>query len=159
MKSYYAMFFCLAITLHNIEEALWLPEWSQQGQVFQKSVAPGEFYFAVIIITAFAYLSSFLFLYFPKSNFARRLFIGFVGAMIINAIFPHLLATILMKSYAPGLLTALLLNVPINLFILYHLNKDCITSKKELIISTIGMSVVLLACIPILLVLGAKLTA
>lgn len=157
MKSYFAVFFCLAITLHNIEEALWLPEWSQLGHYFQKSVTPYEFYFAVIIITALAYLSSFLFLFFPESNFTRRLFIGFLGAMVFNAFFPHLLATILMKSYAPGLITALLLNVPINLLILYKLYTEKKTSIKEIIISSIVVGLLLLCSIPLLFSLGAKI--
>ena len=60
MKNYYALFFCLAITLHNLEEALWLPQWSQIGSAFQRPVSSNEFHFAVLIITALAYLISFL---------------------------------------------------------------------------------------------------
>ena len=37
MKNDYALFFCLAITLHNLEEALWLPQWSQMGSAFHKA--------------------------------------------------------------------------------------------------------------------------
>ena len=59
MKNYYALFFCLAITLHNLEEALWLPQWSQIGSAFQRPVSSNEFHFAVLIITALAYLISF----------------------------------------------------------------------------------------------------
>lgn len=51
--------FCFAITLHNIEEAIWLPEWSQQSSKFQKPVTSNEFHFAVIVITMLAYLSAF----------------------------------------------------------------------------------------------------
>jgi len=39
MQEHYAVFFCLAITLHNVEEALWLPQWSQQPSKFQKAVS------------------------------------------------------------------------------------------------------------------------
>lgn len=157
MRGYFAVFFCLAITLHNIEEAIWLPQWSQLGQPFHKSVTPDEFHFAVIIITAFAYLSSFLFMYFPESKFTRRLFIGFLGAMIINAFLPHVLATILIKSYAPGLITALLLNIPINLLILYNLSAEKKTSIKEIFVSSIVVGIVLLSSIPLLFSLGAKI--
>ena len=38
MKSYYAIFFCLAITLHNLEEALWLPQWSGNEVHHSKSL-------------------------------------------------------------------------------------------------------------------------
>ncbi|AIX08237.1 hypothetical protein OB04_02580 [Bacillus subtilis] len=97
---YLVVFFCFAITLHNIEEAIWLPEWSQQSSKFQKPVTANEFHFAVIVITMLAYISAFVFLYMPESEIVKWLFIGFLGSMVINAIFPHLIATVLMKKYA-----------------------------------------------------------
>jgi len=131
MKTYYAIFFCLAITLHNLEEALWLPQWSQSGSSLQKPVTPNEFHFAVLIINGLAYLVSFLFLRFPKSEILKWAYIGFLGSMIFNAFFPHLIAIILMKTYAPGLVTALLVNVPINTVILYTLHKHNFIRVKE----------------------------
>ncbi len=131
MNNYYALFFCLAITLHNLEEALWLPQWSQIGSAFQRPVSSNEFHFAVLIITALAYLISFLHLSFPKTKVMKWAFIGFLGSMIFNAFFPHLISTILMKTYAPGLLTALLLNIPINLVILNRLYKANSVTIKE----------------------------
>jgi len=53
MNSYYAIFFCFAITLHNLEEAVWLPQWSQIGSSFQKPVTPGEFHFNFFSICTF----------------------------------------------------------------------------------------------------------
>ncbi|MFJ7932598.1 HXXEE domain-containing protein [Peribacillus sp. NPDC096448] len=155
-KSYYAIFFCLAITLHNLEEALWLPQWSQTGASFQQPVTPNEFHFGVFIITAFAYLVSFLFLSFPKSKIIKWAYIGFLGSMILNAFFPHLIATILMKTYAPGLITALLLNVPINAVILYTLHKQNYIRVKEIIMSTVVVGIILVAMIPFLFTLGDK---
>ena len=35
---YLVVLFCFAITLHNLEEAIWLPKWSQQPSKFQKAV-------------------------------------------------------------------------------------------------------------------------
>lgn len=157
MKAFYVIFFCLAITLHNLEEALWLPQWSQIGSSFQKPVRENEFHFAVLIITALAYLVSFLTLSFQKSKIIKWAYIGFLGSMIFNAFFPHLIVTILMKSYAPGLLTALLLNVPINTVILYTLHKQNFIRVKEIIISTAIVGILLLAIIPLLFTLGGSL--
>lgn len=154
MKSYYAIFFCLAITLHNIEEALWLPGWSQKGLSMQKPVSQDEFHFAVLIITALAYLVSFLYVRFPNSVFMKRAFIGFLGSMIVNAIFPHLIAAIVTKTYAPGLATGLLLNIPINSMILYRLHTINLITRKEILISTVVTGTLLLTMIPALLLLG-----
>lgn len=151
------LLFCVAITLHNIEEAIWLPKWSQQASKYQKPVTPNEFRFAVIVITFFAYFSAFSFSHFPQSNLAKWLFIGFLGSMIFNAIFPHLMATILMKSYAPGLLTGLLLNIPINSLIIYQLFSKGLIVWSELILSTLIVGIVLLAIIPLLFKIGERL--
>ncbi|WP_102275285.1 HXXEE domain-containing protein [Cytobacillus massiliigabonensis] len=154
MKIYYAIFFCLAITLHNLEEAIWLPQWSQLGLFIQKPVTPNEFHFAVIIITSLAYLLSFLYISFPHSNLLKWAFIGFLGSMIFNAIFPHLLAAIFTKTYAPGLVTALLLNIPINTVILYRLHMSNHIKIKEILISAIVVGFLLIAMIPFLFTLG-----
>lgn len=156
---YLVVFFCLAITLHNLEEALWLPKWSQQSSRFQKPVSAGEFHFAVFVITILAYLSAFSYLYLPESNTAKWLFIGFLGSMIINAVFPHLIATVLMKKYAPGLLTGVLLNIPINSIIIYQMFSENLIIWKELMISTIVVGFILLTLIPVLFKVGSKVTS
>ncbi|OIU73055.1 HXXEE domain-containing protein [Rossellomorea aquimaris] len=154
MKTHYALFFCLAISLHNLEEALWLPQWSQMGMALQKPVTSNEFHFAVLIITALAYLISFLYVSFPESKWMKWAFTGFLGSMIINAVFPHLLASILTKTYAPGVGTALLLNIPVNTVILYRLHREKCISRKEIFLSTVVIGVLLLALIPVLFMLG-----
>ncbi|MDO7485742.1 HXXEE domain-containing protein [Peribacillus frigoritolerans] len=155
---YLVIFFCFAITLHNIEEAIWLPKWSQHASKFQKSVTPSEFHFAVIVITTLAYLSVFSYLLIPESDFAKWIFIGFVGSMIFNAIFPHLIATVLMKRYAPGLFTGVLLNIPINSLIIYQMFEGDLILWKELIISTLVIGISLLALIPLLFKIGGKIS-
>lgn len=84
-------------------------------------------------------------------------FVGFLGSMVLNAIFPHLMATIFMKTYAPGLITALLLNIPINTIILYRLHISNLISIKEVLISTLVVGILLLAMIPVLFTLGDNL--
>lgn len=157
MKNDYVVFFCLAITLHNLEEALWLPQWSQLDLPFQQPVTADEFHFAVLMITALAYLVSFLYLKFPKSNGIKWGFIGFLGSMIFNAVFPHLFITLLTNTYAPGLATALLLNVPINTVILYKLHESGLITVKEIMMSTVVIGMILLAMIPLLFKLGGSL--
>ncbi|MGY3316761.1 hypothetical protein ACV242_005257 [Peribacillus simplex] len=130
----------------------------QQASKFQKSVTPSEFHFAVIVITTLAYLSAFSYLLIPESDFAKWIFIGFVGSMIFNAIFPHLIATVLMKRYAPGLFTGVLLNIPINSLIIYQMFEGYLILWKELIISTLVIGISLLALIPLLFKIGGKIS-
>jgi glycopeptide antibiotics resistance protein len=152
------VFFCLAITLHNLEEAIWLPKWSQQSSKSQRGVTSSEFHFAVIVITVLAYLSAFSYVYIPESQMTKWIFIGFLGSMIFNAIFPHLMTTILMKKYAPGLLTGVLLNIPINSVIIYQMFAEDLIVWKELILSTVVVGIILLTLIPLLFKVGRKVS-
>lgn len=72
--------FSLGVTLRNLEEAIWLPHWSQSVGKYQHPVEKNAFVFAVIVITMFGYI-----------------YLGFIGMMGLNAIFPHLVATIVLK--------------------------------------------------------------
>jgi Protein of unknown function with HXXEE motif len=129
------------------------------GMALQKPVTSNEFHFAVLIITALAYLVSFLYVSFPESKWMKWAFTGFLGSMIVNAVFPHLLASILTKTYAPGVGTALLLNIPVNTVILYRLHREILITRKEILLSTIAMGVLLLALIPVLFMLGDSFIA
>jgi hypothetical protein len=58
------------------------------------------------------------------------------------------------KSYAPGLATGLLLNIPVNTVILYRLYTLSLITKKEILISTVVVGILLLTMIPALFTLG-----
>jgi hypothetical protein len=112
------LLFILGFSLHNIEEAIWLPKWSKYAKKYHKEVTENEFRFAVIIITAIGYLITFQYLLFPFSVYTKYIYLGFVVMMVFNVIFPHLLASIILKKYAPGTITGIMLNAPIGLYIL-----------------------------------------
>jgi drug/metabolite transporter (DMT)-like permease len=152
------LIFPLAITLHNIEEALWLPQWSQFAKRYHKRVGRNEFYFALICVTLIAYLSSFFFLLFNEVVILKYIYFGFVGAMILNAIFPHLIATIVLKRYAPGVITGILMNVPCFSFLIIFAIKENVISTFEVIISTAIVGGTILVSLPIFFKLGQRLT-
>lgn len=113
------LIFLLGFTIHNIEESIWLPEWSKHAKKFHEPVERNQFIFAVIIITIVGYLVSVAEIIDnnPGSVFTY-IYLGFIGMMGLNTIIPHLAATILLKKYAPGLITALLLNLPLSIIII-----------------------------------------
>lgn len=51
-------------------------------------------------------------------SIVNYVYLGFIGMMGINSILPHLLSTIVLKKYAPGLITALFLNLPFSLILI-----------------------------------------
>lgn len=149
-----SLLFLFAITLHNAEEALWLPQWSRFAGKFRKPVARNEFLFAVIIITMLAYLVTGLFLLLPDMPVFKYAFLGFVGGMIVNVIFVHLLSTIIIRKYSPGLVTGIFLLVPFDTLVLINAVNMGITSIYGVIVSTAIVAILLVAIIPALFKLG-----
>ena len=151
------LLFLFSITLHNIEEALWIPRWSRYTQKFGKQVSGDEFHFAVLVITILAYLATGLFIFFPQNLILKYFFFGFMGAMIFNVVFPHLILTIILKKYSPGLITGVLLIMPFNSLIIVSSLNNSIINLSEVVISTIVVGILLLILIPILEKIGGKL--
>jgi len=111
--------FLLGFTLHNLEEAIWLPKWSKYAKEFHEPVEANQFIFAVIIITIIGYILTALdILVGNLGSITNYIYLGFIGMMGINSIFPHLLSTIVLKKYAPGLITALFLNLPFSIVLI-----------------------------------------
>lgn len=111
--------FLLGFTLHNLEEAIWLPKWSKYARKFHEPVETNQFIFAVIVVTIIGYILTALdFVIGDSGNFVNYIYLGFIAMMGINSVFPHLVSTIVLKKYAPGLITALFLNLPFSLILI-----------------------------------------
>ncbi len=77
--------------------------------------------------------------------------------MVCNALFPHLLSTIILRRYAPGTLTGILLIVPMGVYILIRR----IGTTDELIhtiLSFICVTIIVLTAIPFLFKIGGKIS-
>lgn len=143
-----------ALIIHNIEEALWLPKWSKYAVRFHKEVKSYEFCFAVLIITALGLLATSFIMLFPTIIIFKYIYFGFYGMMIFNAFFPHLISTIVLKKYAPGTVTAFLLNVPINLIVIIKTIESKEIGILEVIISAFIIGIVILLLLPLLFKAG-----
>lgn len=111
--------FPIAVTLHNGEEAIWMPGWAARHASQLPVHPPGvvDIRAALIVPTVAAFVVT----YFsarrgPQSLWAYLLFGGIV-AMLANVFVPHVPATILFRSYTPGVVTAVLVNLPVMSFL------------------------------------------
>ena len=149
--------FLLGFTIHNIEESIWLPEWSKHAKKIHEPVERNPFVFAVIIVTIIGYLvtAAEIIENIPGSVFSY-IYLGFVGMMGLNTILPHLAATILLKKYAPGLITALLLNLPLSIIIIARYIVAGI-NVYFLIIAILTFTVITISLLKPLFKLGDKL--
>jgi len=151
------LIFLLGFTIHNLEESIWLPEWSKHAKKFHEPVERNQFIFAVIIVTIIGYLVTVAEIIdnTPGSVFSY-IYLGFIGMMGLNTILPHLAATILLKKYAPGLITALLLNLPLSIIIIARYLTAGI-NVYFLIIAILTFTVITLSLLKTLFKLGDKL--
>ncbi|MET1254138.1 HXXEE domain-containing protein [Aliikangiella maris] len=150
------LLFLLATIIHNVEEAIWLPKWSKNNTRWHPAVSPQEFHFAIFILTFLAIAISSFAIYQKSNQWIYYLVAGYSLAMLLNVIFPHLLASIITRHYAPGLTSALLLNLPINSLLLNHLLSHAYINTKLFLIAGPLFVIGLLLTIPTLFYLGRQ---
>jgi hypothetical protein len=92
--------FALALTIHNLEEAIWLPKWSQQAGRWHPKVNKFPFRFAVVVLTLLAYGTVLGSYWGGKGSLGDYLLTGYAFTMLLIAFFPHLVATIVLRRYA-----------------------------------------------------------
>ncbi len=140
--------FMFCLTLHNTEEALWFTEWRRKTFPNRRIANERSFLFALIGITVMGYSAAGLRLLYPGNIYFGYVFTGFVGAMLINAVMPHLLLTVFYRTYCPGVFTGCFLIIPFHFIILYEAITEGL-ALDEVIISTLIIGVVLLLAIPL----------
>lgn len=119
-NSFFIWIVTAAITLHNIEEVIWLPAWSQKGtDKWRRPVDASEFRFAVTVLTGLLFFIALLASIFGTTSIWNYLFAAYALGQSINILMPHLVTTIVSRKYAPGLLTGLLFVWPMSLLYLY----------------------------------------
>lgn len=149
--------FQIITTLHNLEEAIWLPKWSQQVGKWHAEVGKVEFRFAVIVLTLLAYLFTYLSWFSGPQTIWVYITCGYMFAMWLNVFLPHVLATIDLRRYCPGVVTGVVLNLPINAWLIYlGLQQQWISLEKFLYISPLTVIAILFS-IPVLFFTGKKL--
>jgi hypothetical protein len=151
--------FPLVITLHNLEEALWLPAWSQRAGRWSRPVRPGVFRFGAAVFTALAYAAALASAWGGQQSVGAYLLASYALAMLVNACVPHLLATVALRRYMPGTATALALNVPIAYLLLQAAFREGYVSEPAFWVVGIAVGAALAGAIPALFALGEKLGA
>lgn len=153
-----AWLFALAVTLHNLEEALLLPAWSQKAGRWHHPVGAREFRFAVGVLTILVYIAAGLTAVYGKESFGAYLLSGYALAMLLNVLFPHVIATVAMRRYAPGTLTALLLNLPVTILLLHQGLQDGYIHPQRFAWTGPLVVVGIIVSIPVLFALGRRLS-
>jgi hypothetical protein len=149
--------FPIVITLHNTEEAIWLPGWSKRAVLWHSPVTPGSFRFAVVVLTVLAFAVTWLSAISGKQTVWTYLAFGYMAAVLANVLIPHIALTVTLRSYMPGVATAVALNLPVlSLLVVLALREGYVSGWKAVAYS-IGVAGILLASIQILFKTGKLL--
>lgn len=130
-------------TLHNIEEAIWLPKWSQSAGLWHPPASPFEFRFAVAVITLAVY--GVIYYFTTHETFPARLLMGgTLVVILVNVFIPHLAATIMTARYAPGVLMGVMFNIPVTLYLLRRGLKEGEYTAASLALGTVACTLLVL---------------
>lgn len=142
--------FPIAVILHNSEEAVCMPKWvyAHSRQIpFHPGAA--KIWFGLLLLTLAALAVTYLSAHNGKGSFWAYLLFGYVVAMLANVLLPHIPATLAYGEYTPGVVTAILVNLPVMSILLF-------TAVREQWVS--GMKATAYALL-VPLAIGAAITA
>jgi hypothetical protein len=150
--------FPFAVTAHNLEEAIWLPgivaaHRTQLPWIF----APGEFRFGVAVLTIAAWVVTYLSWRTGRERIWAYLLFGYMIAMFVNVFVPHVIAAIMFGGYAPGLITAVVVNLPVMALLSRRAVEDRYVSGSKAVAFAIGVPVGIVGLSPVLFALGRLL--
>jgi Protein of unknown function with HXXEE motif len=110
--------FPIAVTFHNSEEAFWLPPWwVQHAKEVTVHPGAGAFRYAAAVLTVAAFVVTFLSERKGKESVWAYLLFGYIVAMLANVFIPHIPASFEFRSYTPGVVMAVLINLPVMSFL------------------------------------------
>lgn len=148
--------FPIALTLHNLEESIWLPAWSQHAGFWESPVGPAEFRVAAALLAILAYGVTYWSIRAGKQAVGTYVMTGFVFAMLLNVIY-HVAATLGLRQYAPGVVTAVLINLPVMCYLLLRVFREHWVTWPRALLAFAAIPVAILLLIPVLFWVGRSI--
>jgi hypothetical protein len=138
----------LLFALHNAEEAPRMADWARAVDAqFMPAVSTMQFTVSVALLTLLVVVLTVLAVRGMPPRIGVPLMTGVQAIIFVNA-FSHIGATIRYRRYSPGLMTAVLLNLPFSLILFHRALATAHLSWRGLLIA--------LALAPILMVALAR---
>lgn len=118
--------FAVGVIIHNLEEAAFLVPWIIR-HVPRLWVEPNRRIYTVLTSAVSVVISATAVgvIVWPGNRQLLYALSGFAIAMSINAVFPHMAACFLTRSYSPGTASGILLNLPFGLWLVYREMSRC----------------------------------
>jgi len=119
-----------AFLLHNVEEALTICRCTVENPFPAiQLVSCSQFLFAISILSIAGLAAFIIAMQSKKISVYNFISTGLAAALLLNVFIPHIFVAIFTLHYTPGLVTAILLNLPFSLIVLtknwpYYKNKS-----------------------------------
>lgn len=154
---YWQLLFPVLVGLHNAEEAIGLPRWKHRSGAWFGGATPGSLRFALTVFTALAVVVTVLSAARGPGTFWADVTFGYMIAVLVNAVVPHIAVSLAKRTLMPGTLTAAALNVPILSFLAVLAIEQGYVSARDALAYSTATGLLLLGLIPLLFKLGKLL--
>lgn len=135
-------FIPILLTLHNIEEALTMPRWVSQNLPFIQSnlpfknplqFSPTQLLLSLVIATVIPIIVTILCIGGEKKS--KKLFILFLlqGIVLLNVFVPHIVVSVRIWQYNPGVITAVCFNLPFSSYLFRRAVKEHYLALEEFV--------------------------
>lgn len=149
--------FPLAVLLHNGEEAIWMPGWTGRHAAQLPSLPAAEIRIALAVLSMAAFLVTYFSVRKGPDSLPAYLLFGSVVAMLANVFIPHIPASIVFRSYTPGVVTAVAINLPVMSVLAIHAVRERWVYGRKAVMFGVGVALVLAGLIAGLLIVGSNI--
>ncbi len=141
----------IVLTIHNMEEALTMPDWMVLYEGLVKQQVPfmshlqfssRQLYISLSLVTVVPAIVTWFCLRGKLRRNGILTLLTLQAIILWNALIPHAVGWIFLGMYNPGTVTAVIFNIPFSIFLFYRIRTSGIISEK-LIVRSIGMGLVI----------------
>lgn len=127
-----AVLFGIGVTLHNLEEAVYLPKWFRSHVKLLFEPDQRIYWVLTSLVSVVVWVPIVGVCVAPESTRFQTALSGFALLMVINVVVPHLALSVMRHSYSPGTGTAILFNLPLGLLLIREQMSAVATSHAYL---------------------------
>jgi len=107
------LMFATGVTLHDLEEAFWLPDWIRTHVKTVFDPNPKAYWVVTSLVSLVVWIAAMAVWIWPTVQPFHLVLSGIALAMAVNAFVPHLSMSLIRRSYMPGTATGMLINLPL----------------------------------------------
>jgi Na+(H+)/acetate symporter ActP len=119
-----AVLFGIGVTLHNLEEAMFLVDWSRSHLKLRFEPSHKIYWVLTSLVSVAIWIPVVGVCVSKESASFQNALSGFALAMAINAVLPHFVISLVKHSYSPGVGTGMLLNLPLGVLLIHEQLND-----------------------------------